>query len=187
MKEEGFMPYVSNRPRWSAARAAGAVVLAGAACAALFVPPALARSARPLAVAAISAPPAQLKNVATHLCLKSNYAGKVWVTGCVTNDNYQKWFYREGDIVDNQTGLCLDANHHQGIFTKTCDNASGNDEYQGWSAAGPESEAWWSYFNIGVQECLDDNIHQGLFMNGCTNTLVNNPYQEWAGVNPFTS
>jgi hypothetical protein len=158
---------------------AGAVVLLTGACGALAAAQAVARTPYPGVSTTVA--PAHIENGATKTCLDSNGNGAVYMNTCMPNDNYQKWHITDGgyEIVDNQTGRCLDFNHHQGIFTNPC-HSGNSDLYEQWGYGGnPPATA---LMNTATIMCLDDTSH--LFMNYCN---VTDPNQGWLGVRPARS
>jgi hypothetical protein len=70
------------------------------------------------------------------------------------------------NIVDNHTGLCLEARHVHlgGVYTRACDTAS---VWQGFLIQ-PGSSGWWFYDNsAGTGLCLVGGNTGAVYMAGC--------------------
>lgn len=175
----------------------GVAIAAAVALLPLWASPALA-----------SVPSAHIRDGATGQCLDSNIAeifggveGDVYTNPCWANDNYQKWHAtRSGEIVDNQTGLCLTyqatminlrslsfVSMKPTVITTPCTGAITQSWYH-WRLSGhtglsaSETAAPQSLF------CLDDSPSRAIFGHSAIymNTCNFGRYQNWLGV-PITS
>ena len=57
-----------------------------------------------------------LQNQETQRCLDSNEAGHTYTHPCHFG-SWQRWIYREGNLINKQTGLALDMDHEGGVKT----------------------------------------------------------------------
>src|SRR5713226_6440906 len=98
------------------------------------------------------------KDAATHRCLDSNAAGRVYTTAasaCGPNDTYQDWYWSGVLMVDQATGRCLDSNAAGNVYTTKASACSQTNDYQNWLEDKILSTNGWQFFDWATNRCLD--------------------------------
>jgi Ricin-type beta-trefoil lectin domain len=130
----------------------------------------------------------QFKNGKTHLCLDSNYHGRVYTRQC-NGGAYQSWFVTYYGLMDKQTGMCLaDIDGLHVFTTRRCDSSRS----QTWDItpypAKQMNPSWSSHLAIysgynpnDPSTVLDSNYpsHGSQAGHVYSGQINNGPYQVW--------
>jgi serine/threonine-protein kinase len=108
----------------------------------------------------------RFRDQATHRCLDANQRD-LYTLGC-NGGNWQNWNVPfNGQIKNNQTGLCLDSNYAGAAYVLSCNGGN----YQKWLLQkGGLIQNW----QTGL--CLDSNADGQVYTRGCND---GNNYQIW--------